>query len=155
MPQDRRVQLQVHARALHQMLAKSSFSQLLQQPPTQQLTAMQAALIAACCTLLRHLLDCLPVKGASTARQMLRTLLHEKAVQSVGTLLTWLQQQPQTLQLARMAQPVGSSNTLEAMWLLCCSIMRQMEVVTSGLGAAEAAPLVVTFTAQLQQSGKL
>jgi hypothetical protein len=53
-----------------------------------------------------------------------------------------------------MAQPIGSY-TLEAMWLLCCSIMRQMEVVISGFGAAEAAPLVVTFTAQLQQSGEV
>jgi hypothetical protein len=85
---------------------------------------------------------------------MLQAVLIEEAVQSVGNLLTWLQQQPQGLQLARMAQPV--CNTSEYMWLLCCSIMRQIAVVISGLAAADATTvqLVVIFTAQLQQSGE-
>jgi hypothetical protein len=152
---DRRGQLQAldAAQALQQLLATPSFSHLLQQPPPTQLTAGQAAVMATCSASLKQLELGLASNGTAPTQQLLHALLNVKAVHKVGTLLAWLQQQPQPLQLARLKEQLVRGNTLEAVWLLCCSIMRKLTVGIVSVAAADATPLVVTFTQQLRQSG--
>jgi hypothetical protein len=98
---------------LQTLLNSSSVSQLLQQPPpARSLTGAAAKDVASCCNalcalaqLLHAVLSQQPTEAAR--HRVLAAVLQQQAAFSAGTLLSWVLQRPQQLQMSELLARCG------------------------------------------------
>jgi hypothetical protein len=146
------------ARKLRMLLNSTSVSQLLQQPPPAAATGQKASTVAGCCGALRQLYAALQGQRAAAAgsAQILQAVLQQKAAQSVGTLLSWVLQRPQQLQVKLGPGTAHQLHEPGAVFLHSCAILHTMTAAVRAAGkAADMATACSTMLQQLDQSGGL
>lgn len=164
-PAQRAKQAEDAASKLGSLVRSPQVAQLLQQPLPAQPAAEQKAVLADINSNLQQLYKKLPANPNTNSEraatvQLLRGVLHQEAVRSIGVLQVWLQQQPQRLVTALQSYDL-QLGTIEGAWyagmhvmcriaelLLDCKASRSSSSSTAG-----AALLVVEMTQQLLQSG--
>jgi hypothetical protein len=97
----------------------------------------------------------MPRRGSSEAlwAQLLGAALKQHAARSAGTLLVWLQQQPQQLHITKLQQSALVLNTPESVWSACITLLSEVSRALSYMTSSTAAPLAAAMTQQLEQSG--
>lgn len=162
-PAQRAKQAEDAASKLGSLVRSPQVAQLLQQPLPAQPAAEQKAVLADINSNLQQLYEKLPANpntnSERAAMQLLRGVLHQEAVRSIGVLQVWLQQQPQQLVAALQSYDL-QLGTIEGAWyagmhvmcriaelLLDCKASRSSSSSTAG-----GALLVVEMTQQLLQS---
>jgi hypothetical protein len=149
------------ARKLRMLLNSTSVSQLLQQPPPAAATGHKAGTVASCCDALQQLDAALSDQHAAAAgtAQIVQAVLQQKAAQSVGTLLSWVLQQPQQLQLAKVETCTAvQQHEPEAVFLHSCGTLHALIVAVRAAQNSRAADMATawsTLLQQLDQSGGL
>jgi hypothetical protein len=120
------------ARTLQILLRSVSVSQLLQQPPpSRPLTAAEAGHVATCCqavsAVAERLNTALSQQVDQAARQqVLAAVLQQQAAFNAGTLLSWVLQHPQQLQLSEMEDRFGDIHTPEALLRQSSALLKDM-----------------------------
>jgi hypothetical protein len=125
-PNRRLQQAEKEANKLNKLVTSDNVAQLLQKPPPAAMTAGQAGLLGSCCTAMQQLIAVLPgdtrptsAAEVASADQILRALLAQQAVQSVGVLLDWTLQEPEQLVQAQRRAIAGAWRTLRSVWHNC------------------------------------
>jgi hypothetical protein len=165
-PAQRIKQAEEVARRLKALLSSSILSQLLQHAPPAALTAEQDAQLPRCCSVICQLETSLH-EAPSLKLQLVDAVLKQQAACSIGSLFTWVQQQPEQqlsdLGAITVAGHQGSAAvTLAAgrppasIWTACVNLLHRFAAVavlqnTQGAGACS---LAAALTQQLDQSGK-
>jgi hypothetical protein len=150
---------------LRVLLSGSTMSQLLQHPPPAALTAEQEAQLLSCSNLMSQLTTALD-EASSLSTQLIDAVLKQQAAYHVGSLVAWVQQQPE--------QQLSELRVVAAAWLMdsapvapqCAAIGRTCLMWDDGVQLlqqfawmsrpenAGACNLAASLTQQLDQSGK-
>jgi hypothetical protein len=162
-PAQRVKQAEEAARRLKALLGSSTMAQLLQRTPPAALTAEQKAQLSRCCDVISQLAAA--VKDAPSLRmQVLDAMLKQEAACSAGSLLTWVQQQPEqqlldvtAVAIAGHQAPAAGAvrGTTAAIWVTSvhlverCAAVALLQVQDSAGGS-----LAASLTQQLDHSGK-
>jgi hypothetical protein len=139
-------------------------SQLLQRTPPAgtppaALTAEQGAQLSRCCDVIKQLqaaLDAAPMLRL----QLMDAMLKQNGAYSVGSLVTWVQQQPEEhlLILRSGSAPVGfaAGGTAASIWAAGVLLLGHVAAVAMlhCSESAAACSLAADLTQQLDQSGK-
>jgi hypothetical protein len=152
------------ARKLKALLSSAVMSQLLQPTPPAgtppaALTAEQEAQLSRCCTVIDQLQAALD--QAPTLRlQLMDAMLKQKAAYSVGSLVTWVQQQPEKhlLILRSGSAPLdfAAGGTAASIWAAGVLLLGHFAAVAM-LHCSESAAAcssAADLTQQLDQSGE-
>lgn len=158
------------ARQMHALLQHPVACQVLQQtPPAADPTPAQKELLACSnelCVSVGTVLQRLRVSATPVAARgrAVGLLLRQQAARSLGTLLAWLQQQPEQLRLDLLQQQLQQDQartrplTAAEFWRGVCSCLYAMcaalsEAVQAPQPGLNAAALVAAIMQQLEQSG--
>jgi hypothetical protein len=165
-PAQRIKQAEEIARSLKSLLGGSVMSQLLQRTPPRPaaFTAEQEAQLLRCCNAISQLEAALR-ETTSPRVQLVDALLKQQVACSIGSLVAWVQQQPEQ-QLSEMRAGTGHQGsapaTVEAggaaaaIWAAGVHLLERFAVVATrhNSDSAGACSLAANLTQQLDQSGK-
>jgi hypothetical protein len=165
-PAQRVKQAEEDARRLKSLLSSSFMSQLLQRAPPAALTAEQEAQLSRCCNVIDQLQAAL-TEAPSLKLQLTDAMLKQQAACSVGSLLAWVQQEPeqQLLGLRPVAAPGHQGLVLmtradggrtASIWASGVHLLGRFAIVAC-LHSSESTgscSLAANLTHQLEQSGK-
>jgi hypothetical protein len=151
-------------RRLRALVSSSIVSQLLQRTPPTALTAQQVAELSSCCDVVSHLQAAL-LEAPSLQTQLVDATLKQQVACSVGTLITWVQQQPEQQLLDSGAVDVAGrqgttqttcSDRTAPLWAAGVNLLGHFAVVACEHNAesAGASSLAANLTQQLDQSGR-
>jgi hypothetical protein len=146
------------ARELHKLLSNTTLSQLLQRTRSASLTAEQEALLVDCGSLLDQMAVALQEDEAALDLRLLEAMLQQQAVQSAGTLVAWVQLQPE--QLLSVKSVLGFTAT-RGSGAPCCwaSGVHSLTRAASKAGqqdydSAATCQMAANMTQQLDESGE-
>jgi hypothetical protein len=138
-------------------------SQLLQRTPPAALTAEQEAQLFLCCNLINQLAAALE-EAPSLKMQLVDAMLKQQVACNVGSLVTWVQQQPeQQLVVTAVVGNQGSApvtctggSTTGIVWTAAVHLLAHFAVVAFQhiRESAGACNMAASLTQQLEQSGK-
>jgi hypothetical protein len=161
--------LEAPTRLLHEIVQSPAALKLLQQPPPGAApTVEQRDLIGQTNMLLSTIAEQCNLQDTATAAatgRMLGVLLRQQAARSAGTLVAWLQQQPEQLQISLLQQELDEADetkpaiiTTANVWmsgLMCLNGMAEalVKIVESPQPGSSSAALAAAMLQQLEQSG--
>jgi hypothetical protein len=151
---------------LKALLGSTFMSQLLQRGPPAALTAEQEAQLSRCCTVIDQLQVAL-TEAPSLKLQLTDAMLKQQAACSVGSLVAWVQQEPeqQLLGLRPVAAPGHQGLVLmtradggktASIWVSGVHLLGRFATVACLHSSESAGPcsLTANLTQQLKQLGK-
>jgi hypothetical protein len=154
------------ARRLKALLSSSILSQLLQRTPPAALTAEQEGQLKRCCDVLNQLEAALH-EAPSLRMQLADAMLKQQAACNIGSVVTWVQQQPEQ-QLSDLRAVVvpghqGSVSITHAaggatasVWAAGLHLVESfaVEAYEQNSESVGSCSLATTLTQQLDQSGE-
>jgi hypothetical protein len=165
-PARRIKQAEEAARKLKALLASSILSQLLQRTPPAALTAQQQAQLTSCCDVISQL-DAAFQGASSLNLQLVDAMLRQQVACSIGSLVTWVQQQPEQQLLDLIAAafvshqgsaPVAcaAAGTAASIWVAGVQLLGGFAAVaiTQTPESAGACNIAARLTQQVDQSGE-
>jgi hypothetical protein len=151
-------------RSLKALLSGSIISQLLQRTPPAALTAEQEAHLSRCFDLISLLSD--DVEGATAlTTQLVDAMLKQQVASCIGSLVTWVQQQPEQQRLDLAATAIAGrqgsvtcapGSTTGPVWAAGLHVLGRFAAVAflHIQDSAGVRNLAENLTQQLDQSGK-
>jgi hypothetical protein len=162
-PAQRIKQAEEVARRLKALLSGSIMSQLLQRTLPAALTAEQVAQLSSCWNVIDQLQAALD-KAPALRLQLEDALLKQQVACNIGSLVTWVQQQPQQQLLdVRAVAETGQEGSAQVTWGGRFASIRSAGMLLLGRfavavlrdpEAAGACSVTANLTQQLDQSGK-
>jgi hypothetical protein len=154
------------ARKMKVLLSSPIISQLLQHSPPAALTAEQEAQLSCCCDVINQLAGALN-EAPSLRLRLVDAMLKQQAGCSIGSVVAWVQQQPEQQLLNLTAVTVAghqgsvpkafaAGRAPAATWAVGVDVLRHfaVEAAEHNLDSAGACSLAANLTQQLDQSGK-
>jgi hypothetical protein len=145
-------------------------SQLLQHTPPAALTAEQQAQLSRCCELISQL-QAAWHEAPSLKMQLVAAMLKQQAASNIGSLIAWVQQQPEQQllgldmgaaaagrQLRSAPVPCAAGGLIASMWAAGVHMLKHFATADADLQrtgeSAGAFSLAASLTQQLDQSGE-
>jgi hypothetical protein len=150
------------ARRFRALMSSPIMSQFLQCTPPAALTAEQEAHLSRCCSVIWDMTEALS-NAPSLKMQLADAMLKQQVACNIGSVVTWVQQQPEPQLLDSRAVAVAgrqgvapAGGMIAAVWAAGVHLLERFALVifAHNSESAGACSMAATLTQQLDQSGK-